>query len=247
MSSKRVAVLGVECYAGNLQTAGDLVAARALSGMGGFACMANVHVLVSACHDEHLRRALGTAYAVFPDGEPVAWVQRRAGHVSSRIAGPDLMPYVIERGQELMLRHFLFGSTNEVLRRLQQNIESRYPNARIAGAYSPSREEIEEEGSTLSDRIKPYEAHVIWCAFGAPRQELWMSKHASKLSPSVLVGVGAAFDFLAESKVRAPIWMQRAGLEWLHRLGQEPSRLATRYLRTNGEFIVRAVADLARR
>jgi N-acetylglucosaminyldiphosphoundecaprenol N-acetyl-beta-D-mannosaminyltransferase len=209
--------------------------------------MANVHVLVSACHDEQLRRALATAHAVFPDGEPVAWVQRRIGHVSSRIAGPDLMPYVIERGQDLKLRHFLLGSTNDVLRRLQQSLDSRYPTALIVGAYSPSRDEIETEGTTVADRIKSCEADVIWCAFGAPRQELWMAEHASKLSSSVLVGVGAAFDFLAGTKARAPIWMQRAGLEWLHRLGQEPSRLATRYLRTNGEFIVRAVADLARR
>jgi N-acetylglucosaminyldiphosphoundecaprenol N-acetyl-beta-D-mannosaminyltransferase len=87
---------------------------------------------------------------------------------------------------------------------------------------------------------------VIWCAFGAPRQELWMAAHAKELAPAVLVGVGAAFDFLSGEKARAPIWMQRSGLEWLHRLLHEPRRLAGRYVQTNTEFALRAVLEVTR-
>jgi N-acetylglucosaminyldiphosphoundecaprenol N-acetyl-beta-D-mannosaminyltransferase len=91
------------------------------------------------------------------------------------------------------------------------------------------------------------EPHVVWCAFGAPKQELWMHRNASALTPALVLGVGAAFDFHAGTKKRAPVWMQRAGLEWLHRLCSEPRRLAGRYLITNSEFLLRASAQLVRR
>ena len=120
------------------------------------------------------------------------------------------------------------------------------PGAATPRSYSPSREEIEADDRDVVDIVRAAEAEVIWCAFGAPRQELWMAAHAEELAPAVLVGVGAAFDFLAGKKTRAPVWMQRVGLEWLHRLLHEPRRLARRYLQTNTEFAVRALLELTR-
>ena len=89
--------------------------------------------------------------------------------------------------------------------------------------------------------------HVVWCAFGAPNQELWMNRNASALAPALVLGVGTAFDFRAGTKKRTRVRMQRSGLEWLHRLGSEPRRLAGRYAITNSEFLLRASAQLARR
>jgi N-acetylglucosaminyldiphosphoundecaprenol N-acetyl-beta-D-mannosaminyltransferase len=240
----RSKVLGIDCFVGDLPAAAGLVVTRARSREGGYACLGNVHVLVTAQHDERLRLALEAAWAVFPDGAPVAWLQRRAGHAATRIGGPDLMPLAIESGLSPGIRHFLLGSRNSVLDTLCRVIERTYPGVRLAGSYSPSSDEVDRDHRKLLDHIRAAKPDIVWCAFGAPRQELWMSRHAEAVAPAVLVGVGAAFDFIAGAKPRAPSWMQRSGFEWLHRLAHEPRRLGGRYLRTNTEFIIRGLAQL---
>ena len=237
--------LGVMCFAGDLGTAARLVVQRAISGQGGYVCLGNAHVLVSAQHNPELRRALDHAWKVFADGAPVAWLQRRLGsRAAERIGGPDLMPRVCGEGNALNLRHFLLGSTNNVLVRLQRNLERDYPGIAIVGSYSPSRDEIEGNVRALVERVGSSDPQIAWCAFGAPRQELWMSRAAAELPSIVMVGVGAAFDFIAETKPRAPQWIQGAGLEWAHRLAAEPRRLSGRYVRTNSEFVLRASAEI---
>ena len=96
-------------------------------------------------------------------------------------------------------------------------------------------------------RIGEAKPHIVWCAFGAPKQELWMYRNEAALAPALVLGVGAAFDFHAGTKKRAPVWMQRAGLEWLHRLYSEPRRLLIRYVTTNSEFLARASIQLTKR
>ena len=238
-------VLGFPCFVGRLDAAVGALIARARSGDGGYACLGNAHVLVTALHDKKVATALNNAWAVFPDGAPVSWVQRRHGFTGAqRIAGPDLMPMVIEAGVPSGLTHFLLGSSQSTLDRLLARIEKRHPGVRITGSYSPTRAEIEDADRGVLDIARATKPNIIWCAFGAPRQELWMEAHAQLLAPAVLVGVGAAFDFLAGAKPRAPLWMQRGGLEWLHRLINEPVRLAGRYARTNSEFALRATTEL---
>jgi N-acetylglucosaminyldiphosphoundecaprenol N-acetyl-beta-D-mannosaminyltransferase len=232
--SERAPVLGVDCFAGSLESAADAVVARALSGRGGFACLGNVHVLVTASGDPAVRSALEDAWVVFPDGFPVAWMQRRSGASASRIAGPDLMPAVFELGQAVRLRHFLFGSTDDVLAALETGLAICFPTAQIVGRLAPAQDH--EDSSEALEFISCTCPQVVWVALGAPKQELWAARHAAALSPAVVVGVGAAFDFLAGSKRRAPAWMQRSGLEWLHRLATEPRRLGWRYVSTNSRF-----------
>ncbi len=246
-ADSRARTLGVTYFSGSLATAARLVVDRACAREGGYACLGGAHVLVSAQHDLNLRRALDGAWAVFPDGAPVAWLQRRSGfRRAERVGGPDLMALVCAEGVAANLRHFLLGSTDGVLGQLQRNLERDCPGSAIVGSYSPSREEIDGDGRALVKHVGSHHAQIVWCAFGAPRQELWMARTAPGLSSSLLVGVGAAFDFIAGAKPRAPRWMQRAGLEWAHRLGTEPRRLAGRYARTNSEFILRAAAELLR-
>ena len=240
-------VLDVDCFAGDLQAAAEALVERSRSGRGGYACLGNAHVLVTAKHEAQLRRALDEAWLVFPDGAPIAWLQRRLGDRGARrVGGPDLMPLVIASGVSTGVRHFLLGSTAGVLTQLQCNLEHAYPRARIVGSYSPTRRELDESKPQIVENVRISDPDVVWCAFGAPLQELWMWRHACELAPAVLVGVGAAFDFIAGTKPRAPGWMQRSGLEWLHRLVQEPARLGGRYLRTNSEFALRAAPELMR-
>jgi N-acetylglucosaminyldiphosphoundecaprenol N-acetyl-beta-D-mannosaminyltransferase len=234
-------VLGTDCFSGKADEAAALVLERVRTQRGGYACFCNVHVVVSALHDDALRDSLDGAWARFPDGAPVAWMQRRLGQrEAERVAGPDLMPRIFELGVPLGLRHYLLGSTDEVLERIGE----RFPDVVFAGRSAP---EITNAGAGSSDvcaDVRAAQPDIVWCAFGAPKQELWMREHTPLLAPAVVLGVGAAFDFVAGAKPRAPVRMQALGLEWLHRLASEPRRLTGRYVRTNSEFVLRAARDL---
>jgi N-acetylglucosaminyldiphosphoundecaprenol N-acetyl-beta-D-mannosaminyltransferase len=123
-----------------------------------------------------------------------------------------------------------------VLAKLKRNLLERFPGVRLVGSAGPFGDQTALDAVVAE--ICETEPHVVWCAFGAPKQELWMHRNAAALAPALVLGVGAAFDYHAGTKKRAPVWMQRAGLEWLHRLAAEPRRLGRRYLATNTAFCV---------
>jgi N-acetylglucosaminyldiphosphoundecaprenol N-acetyl-beta-D-mannosaminyltransferase len=235
---------GIGFFAGGLIEAADAVVARARDRVGGYACLANVHVVVTARREPTVQAALAGAWTVFPDGAPVAWFEQLVGRrpTAERVPGPDLMPAVIDRGRAHALRHVLFGSTRAVLDRLELRLLHEFPEALIVRAVSPAPgEESSLESLAV---IRAADADLVWVALGAPKQEVWMRRHAQELAPALLVGVGAAFDFGAGTKRRAPHCLQRLGLEWLHRLASEPRRLAPRYLRTNTAFAATAAREL---
>ena len=239
-------VFGLPYRVADMASATEAVVARALSGDGGYACLAGVHGIITAQHRPGLRRAMEESWANLPDGEPVAWMMRRLGARSTRrVAGPDLMPSVIDAGQKVGLRHYLFGSTPEVLEQLDAKIRMAYPGARIVGTMSPPfRQLSSSEEEQIAAEIRGSGAHIVWVGLGLPKQDEWMWRNAERLQPCLAMGVGAAFDFIAGTKQRAPAWMQRCGLEWLHRMGMEPRRLTGRYASTNSEFVARAAAGL---
>jgi N-acetylglucosaminyldiphosphoundecaprenol N-acetyl-beta-D-mannosaminyltransferase len=244
---REVVVLRTRCFVGDLDQASERVIERVQGGGGGYVCQANAHVLVTACHEERVRRALDEAWTVHPDGSPVSWLARRLGaKEASRIPGADLMTRLFELGSPIGLKHYLFGSTRDVIDRLERTLADRHPQARIVGAVSPPFGDVSEERALEDvEAIRAAAPDVVWCGLGAPKQELWMRRYAPAIAPAVAVGVGAAFDFHAGTKRRAPDWMQRSGLEWAHRLASEPRRLAGRYVRTNTEFVIRAVLEIA--
>ena len=242
----RSRVFDIDCFVGDLGSARDAVISRALTGEGGVACCANAHVLVMAQQNQELKLALRSSWMVFPDGSPVAWLQRRSGFASAqRIAGPDLMPAVLDRGRTSGLRHFFFGSTRPVVDAVAARVLSLFPGVEIVGTAAPNKGD--EDLAELLDQILVSQPHVVWVALGAPKQEVWAQRHQADFRSSLLLPVGAAFDFIAGTKPRAPEWMQRNGLEWLYRLGTEPRRLGWRYLSTNSVFLVRALRELSYR
>ncbi len=241
-------MLGTSFYAGRLTDAAELVIDRALSGAGGYATQTGVHGVTLARRDAAERAALDASWMNFPDGAPVAWRQRRAGAArAERVGGPDVMAMVIDRGRERGVRHFLLGSTEPVLAALHDRLGRMYPGAEVCGTLSPPfRALTADDEAAIEAAVAAARPHIVWVGLGAPKQDLWCHDHAPRMAPALCVGVGAAFDFLAGTKQRAPRWMQRAGLEWLHRMASEPAKLGPRYLKANTSFIGMSLAELAR-
>lgn len=205
----------------------------------------NVHSVVTADSTPALRSAINNADLVVADGAPVAWLMRKLGRSQQqRISGPDLMwryfAQAAQRGEAV----FLYGSTPATLERLVERICDEFPGLRVAGTYSPPfRPLTPQEDAEIVRRINDSGAQTVWVALGCPKQEIWMAEHRPAIR-AVQIGVGAAFAFHAGTARRAPGWMQRNGLEWLHRLCCEPRRLARRYVVTNTLFIIGAAALL---
>lgn len=208
-----------------------------------YVCICNVHSVVTTRQDPEFAAVVEGADLATPDGAPVAWMLRRQGFENQqRINGPDLMTkYCAEaaqRGESI----YLYGGMPETLAKLQQVLLERFPGLRIAGAYSPPfRALTEEEDEAVVRSINESGAGIVWVSLGCPKQEKWMAAHRGRVQ-AVMVGVGAAFDYIAGTIHRAPPWMQRAGLEWLHRLVSEPRRLWRRYLVTNSLFVCGVLA-----
>lgn len=204
-----------------------------------YVCVCNVHSVVTARHDVELRRALDGADLSTSDGAPIAWAMRRLGLVSQeRIAGPDLMWRYLHHAERLGQTIFLYGSTYGTLNSLRRAIAREFPQIEVRGMLSPPFRKpslIEDESEIAA--INDSGAHLVFIGLGCPKQEKWMAAHRGKIN-AVMVGVGAAFDFHAGMKSRAPLWWQQHGLEWLYRLGAEPRRLLRRYLVTNTLFMV---------
>ena len=201
-------------------------------------CICNVHVLVTAHADTELQTAINTSDMATPDGMPVAWTLRKYGFPDAqRISGPDLMSAILSRLNHENLPVFFYGSTGSTLDRLKQGLCQRFPHLNIAGSYSPPfRELTTSEDRQVVEMLNSSGARIIFVGLGCPKQELWIAAHRGKVK-AVMIGVGAAFDFHAGNIKRAPLVMQHLGLEWLHRLLQEPQRLFRRYLVTNLIFL----------
>ena len=204
-----------------------------------YVCICNVHVAVTAKHTPELRRIVNEADMATPDGMPLVWMLRRMGFPSQeRINGPDLMWRLCGQAAENGLSTFMYGSTPGTLARLTDNLKRAFPQLAIAGVYSPPFSLLsEEEDREITDRINGSGAQIMFVGLGCPKQELWMAAHRGKIQ-GVMIGVGAAFDYHAGTVRRAPLWMQRSGLEWLFRLMSEPGRLWKRYLVTNSLFVI---------
>ena len=209
---------------------------RKLSGQ--YICFSNVHTTVMAHDDESYRDVLNHAAYAFPDGNPVAKQIAKSGYPEvERVAGPDFMERMFFATANTEIKHYFYGSTEETIANLRIQLEQRYPGIQIAGMVSPPfRPLTPEEDEAAIKAINESGASLIWIGLGAPKQEKWMAAHQDKVN-GVMLGVGAGFDFHAGTIKRAPLLIQKLGLEWLYRLFQNPKRLFKRYLVTNTKFL----------
>lgn len=210
-----------------------------------YVCITNVHSVVTAGQDPAFGEVVANADMATPDGAPVAWMLRKLGFpTQQRINGPDLMWKYCATAAERDESIFLYGSTDETLAILQQRLRAAFPALKIAGAISPPFRVLSaEEDAADVARINDSGAGTVWVSLGCPKQEKWMAAHRGRIN-AVMIGVGAAFDYHAGTIERAPLWMQRNGLEWLDRLLTEPGRLWKRYLVTNTLFVIGAIRQL---
>lgn len=207
--------------------------------------LCNANNLSTAMRDEGYRELLNDSTYNFADGFPVAWAGRRAGHeaMDERVYGPTLMLDVMELGLEVGLRHYLFGSTPEVVSALRVNLEQQFPGLQIAGAESPPFGDVTpQQQAELAARLRDTDAHIVWVGISSPRQDRFCREAAPVLGLP-LIAVGAAFDFHAGTKPMAPAFLQDHGLEWAFRLATEPRRLWKRYLVGNTVFLAGLARD----
>lgn len=238
-------ILGARVSSTNYKNATNRVIDWAQSAESRTICIANAHVLMEAYDSSDFREAINQADLVTPDGMPLVWMLRLKGDKNqTRVYGPTLMLHVLEMAAREQIQVGFYGGNNTTLEMLVRRMRERFLGLQVAYAYSPPFRPLDkQETEKISEEISRSGTRILFVGLGCPKQEIWMAEHKGKI-PVVMLGVGAAFDFLAGIKPQAPTWMQAIGMEWFFRLLHEPRRLTMRYLYNNPRFIVLAVADL---
>lgn len=188
--------------------------------------------VISAKEDEKVAEMYAASSFAAIDGMPIVKIAQKKGFNCERCAAPDIMGMMFEESVKQGKTHYFYGGKDgEVLKKLRENLERDYPGIQIVGMFSPPfRPLTEDEDKQVCDEINGVMPDFLWVGIGAPKQELWMWNHREKIHGTVMLGVGAGFNFFAGTLDKAPAWMERASLEWLFRLGKEPRRLWKRYL-----------------
>lgn len=236
-------MFGLEISRAGLSSAIRACRDRLAQGRGGYVCFVNVHTLTESTRDAALRCALASATYRFADGRPLLWLSRLEGEpIEGRVAGPDFMAEMlrVESGRV----HGLIGGSAARCAKLGAAFEiATIVHSPPMRAFSPEHAFADWEAflATCPGRRPPA---IVWVGLGAPKQERWMATISPHAPGTLFLGVGAAFDFLSGTTRRAPSWVQSAGLEWAHRLANDPRRLWKRYLVTNTRFLARAVQEL---
>jgi len=239
-------LLGTRIDTTTYSAASNTIRAWAQQGLSKYVCAAAVNNVMQAYDSEEFRRVMNEADLVTPDGMPLVWGLRCLGHrCASRVYGPDLTLRLLAMAEESGLAAGFYGGDPQTLARLVETVRRRFPALAVAYAYSPPfRELTREEAERVADEINASATRILFVGLGSPKQDAWMAAQKGRVG-AVMVGVGAAFDFLAGTKRQAPRWMMRAGLEWLFRLASEPRRLGKRYLKHNPRFLLLFALQLA--
>lgn len=201
---------------------------------------ANAEAIVLMDSNMEFRRSYFDADYLLADGMPLVWFSRIIGNqLPERVTGSDLLPELCRIAEKKLLKVFFLGGTPDVTPKAVENLLKRFPSLHVSGIATPwiDLSDDEESQSDLLESINRSGADILFVGFGAPKQEIWIARKRNQLKVGIVLTVGGTFDFLAGKTVRAPLWMQRNGLEWLWRLLHEPKRLWRRYLIGNLQFL----------
>lgn len=240
----RFDVLGVPISAVNLDEAVETIERWTRDGSTRtYVCITGVHGVIECGNDAELLGIHRRAGLVTPDGMPLVWCAWSQGLSNvTRVYGPDLMRRICARAPQNRIRHFYYGGAPEVAQDLAHKLQQGQPELIVAGTYTPPfRPLTPQEDAAIVAIINQAKPDILWVGLSTPKQERWMHAHRDLLDVPVMIGVGAAFDFLSGRKRQAPRWMQRSGLEWLFRMVTEPQRLARRYAQIVPTFMLRVM------
>ena len=227
---KRFDVLGVGVNVINLESTIRIMEEWIKNNEQNYVCVTTVHLVMETQKDATLREILNSSGLTTPDGMPLVWVGKLFGHSTiGRVYGPDIMLNFSALAARKGYTNFYYGGASSVPEKLSEELTERFPRLKVVGAYSPPfRPLTPEEDQEIVDMINRANPDVLWVGLGAPKQDRWMAEHMGRVKAPVMVGVGAAFDFLSGRKKQAPVWIQRIGFEWVFRLLNEPKRLLPR-------------------
>ena len=236
-------VLGVGVSAIDLEVSLELADRWIAAGKPGYVCVTGVHGVMEAQRDPEMRRILNGAAINLPDGMPMTWLGRLRGfkHMD-RIFGPDFMAAMCNVSMARGYRNFFYGGQPGVVELLSETLQRRFPGLQVVGTYTPPFKALTlEEAEGFLVQVAQAKPHIVWVGLSTPKQEKFMAEFVDRLHVPMLVGVGAAFDYHTGRIRDCPRWVKRAGLQWLHRLAQDPKRLWKRYLRNNPAFVWRLI------
>lgn len=220
---QRIRILGISIDNVTMEEAVERLAAMAASGAFHHAVTVNPEFVMTAQRDRDFARVLNGADLAVPDGIGLVWAARwRRTPLRERVPGVDLVDRLSAVAAQRGLRVFLLGAQPGVAEATAGILTARYPGLTIAGTYAGSPRADEDE--TIAGMVAQARPSILFVAYGAPQQDLWIERNRSRLGACVAMGIGGAFDFISGRAQRAPRWVQRLGLEWLHRLLREPSR-----------------------
>lgn len=239
MSSTRalpasISFLGARMHPWTMNETVDDIARRMNSGAFTQHVVVNVAKVVNMRHDADLRDAVSACDIINIDGVGLVWGARLLGfHVPERVAGIDLFFRLLDLAAERQETVYLLGAKEDIIEKTVETLSRRLPDLKFAGFHHGYFWDDEE--AVVKD-IANSGATMLFVAITSPKKEQFIHNWRDKLGVKFAMGVGGAFDIVAGKIRRAPVWMQRAGLEWLYRVLQEPGRLWKRYLITNGKF-----------
>lgn len=212
-----------------------------------YICVAAVHLVMECQNNKKLLEGVNSSGLVAPDGMPLVWLLSLYGERNiERVYGPTLMLKICELSKERDFKIYLLGGAKGQSKDLKKKLVSRFPKLDIVGYKdTPNLPIIAKEKSNIIDHINRVNPNIVFVGMGCPYQELWMIENRKKLGANVLIGVGAAFDFITGQVEQAPGWLQIAGFEWLFRLIQDPIRLGRRYTITNMEFLYKIFIQIS--
>jgi N-acetylglucosaminyldiphosphoundecaprenol N-acetyl-beta-D-mannosaminyltransferase len=242
----QVNVLGVGVHATDPQSVAQTLNECIQGGRKGYVCLTGVHGVMEARREPDLKSIFADSLLVAPDGVPTVWMGHLQGFSKMRrVYGPDLMIDIFGRAEFSDCVHFFCGGEPGVAENLRDMMLHRFPQAKITGTFSPPfRPMTPTEEKELAAKVSLLKPDIIWVGLSTPKQERFMARYLPMLDTKLMIGVGAAFLFHTGAIRDSPEWIKRAGLQWLDRLFQEPSRLWRRYLRNNPVFVFQVILQI---
>ena len=219
---KKEKILGIQVSVTTYEELKNSVEKDILNHQKSFIVAINPEKVLKARKDEQLKELLNKATYQIPDGVGIIYASKiKKGQIRSRITGIDCMDMLCDLASEKGYKIFLYGAKEETIKETKVKLEEKYPKINIVGYING----YEKDNEKIIKEINKSKADIVFVALGSPKQENWINDYKDEMNAAIFQGVGGSFDVISGNIKRAPLWMQKAGLEWLYRLIKEPKRI----------------------